>query len=143
MLAKSLISAGMGRNKKEPWEPQELFTSLRTVRLNRSSYGSILFWHKEVLKVKRTAKMRHSRLTGWTVQSGPGFKIMFLCSHIEQQWFKKKKRIEQCKKINVNKINPKANLIKTINLITAHHLIKIYMSSLQSVRENWKYLSEC
>ena len=52
MPVESLILAGMGRNNKEPWEPQEPFMVLRTVQLNHGLYESMLFWHEEVLKVK-------------------------------------------------------------------------------------------
>ena len=40
----------------------DLITVLRTMRLNRGSNGSLLFWHRPVLKLKRTVIVRRSRL---------------------------------------------------------------------------------
>ena len=49
-----------------------LITVLRTVRLNRDSNGSLLFWHRPVLKLKRTVIVRGSRFScsNCTVRSG-------------------------------------------------------------------------
>ena len=52
---------------------------LRTVRFNLGSYGSMFFWHKEVLKVKRTEKMRGSWLTESDRTVRSGFKTMLVC----------------------------------------------------------------
>ena len=40
-----------------------LITVLRTMRLDRSSNGSLLFWHRPVLKTKRIVFVRGSQLT--------------------------------------------------------------------------------
>ena len=41
----------------------DLITVLSIVRLDRSSNGFLLFWHRPVLKTKRTVFVRGSRLT--------------------------------------------------------------------------------
>ena len=40
-----------------------LIMVLKIVRLDRGSNGSLLFWHKPILKTKRTMFVRGSRLT--------------------------------------------------------------------------------
>ena len=67
----------------------DLITVLSTVRLDRSSNGFLLFWHRPVLKTKRTVFVRGLRLTrsDRTVWFGfknlvymKGFAIYFLSS---------------------------------------------------------------
>ena len=41
----------------------DLITVLGTVRLNYGSNGFLLFWHRSVLKIKRTVIVRGSWLT--------------------------------------------------------------------------------
>ena len=50
------------------------FTVLRTMRLDRGSNGSLLFWHRPILKIKRTVFMRGSRLTQLDRTVQPGFR---------------------------------------------------------------------
>ena len=55
-----------------------LITVLRTVRLDRGSNGSLLFWHRSVLKTKRIVFVRGSRLTQSDRTVWSGFKNLEL-----------------------------------------------------------------
>ena len=53
-----------------------LITVLKTMRLNCSSNGSLLFWHRLVLKLKEPWLWEVHGFPGQTIRSSPGFKTL-------------------------------------------------------------------
>ena len=65
-----LFKGSNSKGSREPWEA--VWSWFLKLWLDHNSNGSLLFWHRPVLKIKRTAKMSGSRLSrsDRTVRSG-------------------------------------------------------------------------
>ena len=81
----------MKKKKKEPWEPREPFTVLRTTRSDRGSYESLFFSIKRFLKLKEPQKWTVRGFSDRTVRSGPGIKTMSI--YILGPFWEKKKSL--------------------------------------------------